>query len=245
MKRIKLTVAYDGTHYCGWQRQPGQPTVEGKLNQVLSEFLMEEIEITGASRTDSGVHALGNVAIFDTDTKIPPEKLAYGLNQRLPEDIQIMESCQVADDFHPRYSARKKIYQYRILNSRFPIPTERLYSYHVYNTLDHKEMHKAGQVLVGSHNFKGFCSGKTEVLDMTRTIYRIDVMRMGDIILIEVEGNGFLYNMVRIIAGTLIRAGMGKMDIEQIKDALERKDRTLAGPTAPAQGLSLIKIFYM
>lgn len=241
MKRIKLVVAYDGTAYHGWQVQPGAPTIEGELNKALCELLQEEIQVIGASRTDSGVHALCNVAVFDTDTPIPAEKLSYALNQRLPGDIRIQESSEVAADFHPRHCSSRKTYEYRILNKPFPLPTKRLYAHFTYVPLDVEKMKQAASYLVGEHDFKSFCSVNTAVESTVRTIYELTVEKQQDEIVIRVCGNGFLYNMVRIIAGTLMEAGRGNIMPEQIKDMLEAKDRQAAGPTAPAHGLTLVK----
>ncbi len=239
-----LVVAYDGTKYCGWQMQPNGITIEEVLNRTLTELLQEQIMVTGASRTDSGVHALGNVAVFDSETRIPGEKLSYALNQRLPEDIVIRESKEVEADFHPRRCVSQKTYCYRILNSKFPIPTERLYSNFVYYPLDEKRMAEAAAYLIGEHDFKSFCSAGSQVIDTTRTIYDISVERTGEVITIRLTGNGFLYNMVRIIAGTLIKAGLGAIPPVKVKEILEKKDRSHAGPKAPAQGLTLEKIEY-
>lgn len=244
MKKIKLEIAYDGTDYCGWQTQPGLPSIEETVNHALSELLGEKIRMTGASRTDSGVHALGNVAVFRSDTRIPAEKISYALNQRLPEEIRIQDSCEVPECFHPRYDAKKKRYCYRILNSTFALPTERLYSHFFYTNLDIDKMKKGAAYLLGSHDFKGYCSARTTVENTVRTIFSLEVLKTGNIIEVEVEGNGFLYNMVRIIAGTLIKIGTGEWKAEQAKEALEKMDRSLAGPTAPARGLTLMKIFY-
>ena len=164
MKRIKLIVAYDGTNYCGWQTQINGITVEEVLNKTLSGLLKEDIRVIGASRTDSGVHALGNVAVFDTESKIPGDKFSFALNQRLPEDIRIQESCQVADDFHPRFCDTIKTYEYKILNRKFALPTERLYSAFVYYPLDVEKMQMAAAYLVGEHDFKSFCSSGSQVV---------------------------------------------------------------------------------
>ena len=158
MKRIKLIVAYDGTNYCGWQIQDNGITIEEVLNRELSKLLSEEITIIGASRTDSGVHALGNVAVFDTETRIPPEKISLALNQRLPEDIRIQDSCEVPLDFHPRYRDTIKTYEYKIWNSRFSNPIVRLYTKFIYYRLDVDKMQEAADYLVGEHDFKSFCS---------------------------------------------------------------------------------------
>ena len=245
MKRVKLVVAYDGTNYCGWQVQINGITVEEVLNKTLSELCHEDIKVIGASRTDSGVHALGNVAVFDTESGIPGEKFSFALNQRLPEDIRIQESCQVADDFHPRYCDTIKTYEYKILNRRFDMPTERLYSTFVYYPLDVDKMKRAAAVLVGEHDFKSFCNVHTQVEDTVRTIYDLEVEKEEELITIRVRGNGFLYNMVRILAGTLIGVGRGAIAPEQIPAILEAKDRQAAGMTVPPQGLRLVKIDYL
>lgn len=241
MKRIKLVVAYDGTAYNGWQFQPGVRTIEGELNRCLSELLSEDIQVIGASRTDSGVHALGNIAVFDTDTRIPGEKISYALNQRLPEDIRIRESCETAADFHPRHCSSRKTYEYRILNAAFPVPTRRLYTHFTYVPLDVELMKEGASYLIGEHDFKSFCSAAAVVETTVRTILDIQVEKEDSEISIKVCGSGFLYNMVRIIAGTLLEIGRGSYPPEHMKDILEAKDRQAAGPTAPACGLTLIK----
>lgn len=245
-KRIKLVVAYDGTNYCGWQIQPNGETIEGVLNRELSSLLGEDIKVTGASRTDSGVHSLGNVAIFDTDTRIPPEKISYALNIRLPEDIVVQDSCEVAPDFHPRHCNSRKTYEYRILNRRFAMPTRRLDTYFYHRPLDVKRMQQAARYLKGTHDFKSFCSVNTVVEDTVRTIYTLQVIKdADDIITIRVQGSGFLYNMVRILAGTLIQVGIGAMEPEQMTEILEAKDRSASGPTAPALGLTMMGIEFL
>ena len=245
MKRVKLVVAYDGTAYHGWQIQPGARTIEGELNRTLSELLQEKIQVIGASRTDSGVHALCNVAVFDTDTRIPAEKLSYALNQRLPEDIRIQSSCEVEADFHPRHCDSRKTYEYRILNREFLLPTKRLYAHFTYVPLDVSKMEKAASYLIGEHDFKSFCATAAVVETTVRTLYEATVGRENDEIVIRVCGNGFLYNMVRIIAGTLMEVGRGNLEPEGMKEILEAKDRTVAGPTAPACGLTLVKYEFL
>ena len=207
--RVKLVVAYEGTNYCGWQIQPNGITIEQVLNETLSSLLGEEITVTGASRTDAGVHSLGNVAVFETHTKMPAEKISFALNQRLPEDIVVQESCQVPEDFHPRFSKSRKTYEYRILNCRFRQPLERRTSYFYHYSLDVSAMQKAAAYLVGEHDFTSFASVHAQTNTYVRMIYALDVVREGDMIRIRVQGNGFLYNMVRIIAGTLIQVGAG------------------------------------
>lgn len=244
MKRVKLTVAYDGTNYCGWQVQPNGITVQEVLNRHLSELTGETIETIGASRTDAGVHALGNVAVFDTSMRMPGEKFSYALNQRLPEDIRIQKSEEVPLDFHPRYRDSEKTYEYRILNRKFPLPAYRLNTYFYYYPLDVEKMQKAAAYLVGEHDFASFCAAGAQVKTTVRTVYSLDVDKDGDLITIRITGNGFLYNMVRIIAGTLIRTGTGEWEPECVPEILEARSRAKAGPTAPAKGLTLMEIRY-
>lgn len=244
MKRIKLTVAYDGTNYRGWQIQKNGETIESILNRTLRELTGEDIQVLGASRTDSGVHAMGNVAVFDTEARMPGDKFVYALNQRLPEDIRIQESCEVPFDFHPRYQNTVKTYEYRILNREFPLPAYRLNTYFTYRPLDEQRMRQAAKSLIGEHDFRSFCAAGAQVKTTVRTIYELKVTREGELITIRITGNGFLYNMVRIIAGTLIRIGQGEWEPEQMQTILAAKDRTAAGPTAPAKGLTLMEIIY-
>ena len=244
MKRVMLVVAYDGTNYHGWQVQPNGVTIEGVLNQKLSELLGESITVIGASRTDSGVHSYGNVAVFDTETRIPAEKISYAVNQRLPEDIVVQSSKEVPFDFHPRHCDSRKTYEYRILNREFSMPTRRKDTYFTYRKLDVASMKAAAMYLVGEHDFKSFCATAAVVETTVRTIYEIQVTKQEDIITIRVTGGGFLYNMVRIIAGTLIQVGLGEIKPEDMPDILHACERTTAGPTAPAHGLTMIGIAY-
>lgn len=246
-RRILLVVAYDGTNYHGWQQQPECATIEGVLNETLSSLLQEEIQVIGASRTDAGVHAYGNVAVFDTRARIPAEKIPYALNRKLPEDIRIQKAMQVADDFHPRKCESRKTYEYRILNTRFPLPQKRLYAHWTYYDLDVERMQKAAEPLIGEHDFTSFCSVNTQAESMVRTIYEITVERKEESpeeIVIRVTGNGFLYNMVRIIAGTLLEVGRGRLEPEDVGKMLEAKDRRAGGPTAPAKGLTLMEYHF-
>ncbi len=244
--RVKLVVAYDGTDYCGWQVQPNGITVEEVLNRELSRLFKEEITVTGASRTDSGVHSLGNVAVFDTDTRMPAEKISYALNQRLPEDIVVQDSCEVPADFHPRFAASRKTYEYKILNRKFPMPTLRRDTLFYCHPLDEKRMRQGAAILVGTHDFTSFSSVKVQTNTFVRTVYKLTVERTeDDIIHIRITGNGFLYNMVRIIAGTLLLVGAGKLEPEDVGRILAAKDRGAAGPTAPAHGLTMIGITYL
>ena len=240
--RIKMVVAYDGTNYKGWQVQPNGITIEEVLNKNLSKLLGEEIVVSGASRTDSGVHSLGNIAVFDTNTRMPADKIAFALNQRLPEDIVVQGSCKVEDGWHPRYQNSRKTYEYRILNRTFRMPTRRLDTYFYHYPLDMEKMKKAASYLVGEHDFKSFCAIGAQLKTTVRTIYACDVEKDGDIITIRVTGNGFLYNMVRIIAGTLVQVGGGAVAPDEVGEILAKKDRSAAGPTAPAHGLTMMGI---
>lgn len=244
-KRVMLTVAYDGTNYCGWQVQPNGVTIEGVLNQCLSELLKEDITVVGASRTDAGVHALCNVAVFDTFSRIPAEKISYALNTSLPEDIRIVGSKEVPADFHPRHCESKKTYEYRIVNSEFINPVKRLYCHHTYLKCDVEAMQKAAAYLVGEHDFKSFCTVGAQVESTVRTITDLEVVRVGEEIVIRVTGTGFLYNMVRIIAGTLLEVGYGRLCADDIPSILQACDRQAAGPTAPAKGLCLVNYEFL
>lgn len=245
MKRIKLTVAYDGTDYCGWQVQPNGITIEEVLNREISGLTGEDIRVIGASRTDSGVHALGNVAVFDTQSRIPPERMAYALNQRMPEDIVIVSSEEVPADWHPRYQdVITKTYEYHIYNAATPNPIRRRTTAFVSFPLNIDKMKEAAQFLVGEHDFVSFCNVKTNTTDTVRTVHEITIEQFEEEIIIRITGNGFLYNMVRIIAGTLIRVGRGFYEPEKVKEILEAKKRTEAGVTAPPQGLVLVSIRY-
>ena len=246
MKRYRVWVSYDGTAYHGWQSQDGTDTIEGRLKEALRDLFGVEIEVIGASRTDAGVHALSNVAVFDAETRMPAEKICYALNQRLPEDIRVWKSEEVEEDFHPRHTDVEKTYIYRIHDSRIPNPLMTRYAYHTYLPLDVEKMNEAAQKLVGEHDFAAFCASGSQAKTTVRTILGIAVTREGDrMIQIRVRGTGFLYNMVRIIAGTLFEIGAGRRDAECISRALLSGNRTDAGPTAPPCGLCLEEIVYL
>ena len=245
MKRVKLTVAYDGTHYNGWQIQPNGVTIEEILNQKISRLVGESIKIQGASRTDSRVHALGNVAVFDTNTTIPAERISYALNRLLPEDIVIVKSEAVAEDWHPRYNKSVKTYEYYIKNAKIPDPIRRNTHYWVSYDLDIEKMKQAAKYFVGEHDFVNFCCTRTGVKSTVRTIYELTLQQSGDIITVRVRGNGFLYNMVRMIVGALLCVGRGEYEVVQVKDMLEIPDVPLVKRTAPAHGLVLIGIDYI
>jgi tRNA pseudouridine38-40 synthase len=244
MKRIKLVTAYDGTNYHGSQIQNNSETIEGVLKTELSSLLSEEINLIGASRTDAGVHARENVFVFDTESRIPPEKFTYALNARLPEDIRIQDSCEVPLTFHPRHQDTVKTYEYRVLNRKLPLPEYRLYAHFTYENLNLEKMNEACKYFLGEHDFASFCAAGSQVESTVREIYDLKVKKEGDLLTISVTGNGFLYNMVRIIAGTLLKVGGGHILPEDISKIIEGKNRSLAGPTAPAKGLTLVKICY-
>lgn len=244
-KRVRLWVAYDGTNYHGWQLQENGITVESVLNRALEELLGEEIRVIGASRTDSGVHALENVAVFDTGSPIPAEKICHALNARLPEDIRVQRSEEVGADWHPRHCSSKKTYEYRIYRGEISQPVRRLYTCHIYRELDVDAMRKAASFLEGEHDFKSFCQTGGQNRTTVRRIYRLELEEQGPELVIRVTGAGFLYNMVRIIAGTLMEVGFGRIPPEEIRTILEKRDRSAAGPTAPAQGLTLVKYEFL
>ena len=244
MKRIKLVTAYDGTNYHGSQIQNNGETIEGVLKMELSSLLKEDIQIIGASRTDAGVHARGNVFVFDTESRIPPEKFTYALNARLPEDIRIQDSEEVPLTFHPRHQDTVKTYEYRILNRKLPLPEYRLHTHFTYEALNIEKMQQACKFFIGEYDFASFCAAGSQVESTVREIYDLHVKKEGDLITISVTGNGFLYNMVRIIAGTLLKVGSGQFEPEDMEGIIQGRDRSLAGPTAPAKGLTLIEIRY-
>ena len=246
MRRIKLIVAYDGTEYSGWQIQPEAPTIEMCLDKAIHELTGENVHVTGASRTDAGVHAYGNVAVFDTESTIPGDRFTFALNRFLPDSIVIQDSWEVSSDFHPRHCNTRKTYEYRILNTAVPLPQKRNFTWHVTGSIDIEKMKEAAAYIVGEHDFKSFCQTGAQVESTVRTIYSVEVEEQGENdLVIRVCGNGFLYNMVRIIAGTLLDIGQGKRDPMDIFTILEAKDRSAAGPTAPAHGLTLVKYEFL
>jgi len=245
--RILLTIAYDGTNYSGWQKQknPSVRTVEGEVTRALRQLFREpELECIGASRTDAGVHALGQRAVIDVETTIPVEKIPLAIRSFLPEDIVITKAEQVPETFHPRFDCMKKTYEYRFWNSPIKNPKERLYSAYVQKPLDVERMNEGAKAFLGTHDFAAFCAAGAQVSTTVRTIFDCRVERQGDCVRMLVTGDGFLYNMVRIMAGTLLAVGLGKIQPESVADILEGKDRRKAGQTAEPQGLTLLEIFY-
>lgn len=246
MKRnIKLVIAYDGTRYNGWQKQGNtENTIQGKIERVLSSILEEEIELHGSGRTDAGVHAKAQVANFHTSRDISIEDIATVLNMYLPNDIAVYQLEEVPNRFHSRLNATSKCYNYRIWNCYVPHPFEHRFLYQVDQHLNLDKMREAAKKFEGTHDFKGFCSNKRMKKSTVRTIYSIDIEQAGKEIILKFNGNGFLYNMVRIITGTLIEVGLGKRKPEEMETLIASKNREEAGFTAPAQGLCLESVSY-
>ena len=247
MRVIKLLLAYDGTDFVGWQRQAAGVSVQGLLEDALHPILGGPVAVHGAGRTDAGVHALGQVASFTLTTSIDATALARALNATLPPDVRILNAAEVADDFHARFSARGKVYEYRIVNAPIVLPLLRRYAWHVIPALDLVAIEKASIALRGTHDFAAFQGAGTEVHSTERTIHRLE-WRPGatpdDPLVMEVEGNGFLRYMVRNIAGTLVAIGLRRWPAAQIDAILASRDRAVAGPTAPPQGLFLTRVLY-
>lgn len=242
--RVKLIVEYDGTHYAGWQRQINAMSVQQKLEEALSRLTKTPVTVTGASRTDAGVHALGQTVHFDTTSRIPAEKFSYALNTMLPYDIRVRASMDAAPDFHARFQAKSKIYRYLIHNAPHASAVWRNHRAHVMYDLDVEKMNREVQSVIGTHDFAPFAASGSVVKDTVRTIYNARVVRHGEQVMLLVHGNGFLYNMVRILAGTLISVGTGKLEEGAIARALSSLSRLDLGVTAPAHGLTLMRIFY-
>ncbi|HEY4234069.1 MAG TPA: tRNA pseudouridine(38-40) synthase TruA [Lacipirellulaceae bacterium] len=262
---LKLTVAYDGTDYAGWQVQPDKPTVQGAIEAAWREITLETVRVTAAGRTDAGVHALGQVVAVATETQLATSDLHRGLNAVLPKDVAIVALEEAAAGFHATYDALGKTYRYQIHNGRVPAVFDRRYTWHYPQPLDAEAMHAAGQALVGTHDFSSFESAGSERPDSVRTITELSVHRgtgdspgrarllpsqvdvdgdRTDRVTIEVSGDGFLYNMVRAIVGTLVEVGRGAREINWPAEVLAGCDRTRAGQTAPPQGLFLVRVEY-
>ena len=244
MRNIKLTIAYDGTRYRGWQLQSNGVTVQGELEKAILKLTGKKSRLSGASRTDSGVHARCQAANFRTSSKIPAEKIPYALNQLLPSDISVIDASEEDHDFDSRFSAREKTYRYYIYISKSRDPFREKYAWRVLYPLNALLMKREAKALLGKHDFKSFQASDKRERSSTRTILGIDVSRKKEEVIITVRGDGFLYNMVRNIAGTLVDIGRGYLAPGSMKAILAAKDRTKAGPTAPARGLFLEKIVY-
>lgn len=252
-----IKIAYDGTNYKGWQTGGIEKGIEDILNDKISKLTNEEIKIIGTSRTDSGVHANGNIAVFDTNSDIRPDKYSYAINNLLPDDISILESKEVSLNFHPRKTKTIKTYIYRIHNSKIRNPLKEHFAHHVYYDINLNKMILASKYLIGIHNFKSFINPESQILQFanenniiddkitTREIYSIDISNNNNLIEIKIVGNGFLYHMVRIICGTLLKIGMNMWEPDYIKEILDKKDRKYAGFTLPAKGLTLENIEFV
>ncbi len=243
-KNIKLTLEYDGTNYCGWQKQPNTPTVQEALEKAIFKITGEDVDVIGSGRTDSKVHALGQVANFHTLSSIPEEKFALALNGVLPKDIVVRESEEKELNFHSRYQAVGKEYKYIIYNDKVRSPLKRNYSYFVNYELDIDSMKYALNFFGGTHDFSAFMSTGSSIIGTTRTITGAELVENENMIEITIRGTGFLYNMVRIIVGTLVDIGIGKIDKNLVEEIINSKDRNMAGHTAAAEGLYLSKVFY-
>lgn len=244
MKRIKITIQYNGTNYGGWQCQTNAPSIQQALGEALWRLTGERVTIIGSGRTDAGVHACAQVAHFDTDSRIPPDKFALALNTWLDKDIRVLKSEAAPDAFHAQYGAVGKWYRYVINNGRVASAFRRDCELHVHAPLDAQSMHAAARFCEGKRDFSGLRASGSAVKSTVRKISYCGVARRGERIYIQVVGNGFLYHMVRIIAGTLIETGMRARPVESMREILQGRDRKLAGPTAPAHGLMLMGVAY-
>lgn len=242
--RYKITVSYLGANYCGWQNQKNGISVQEVLEKAFEKLFQKKTTLHASGRTDAGVHAEGQVAHFDMQTSIPPDKIPYAINTFLPDDIRVL-SCEVADEnFHARFSAKRKTYEYRMYLSPHINPLKNITAEQVIGELDLDAMRKAAKFIEGTHDFKCFEASGSKIIDTCRTVYAVEISDDQNDIVISVTGNGFLYNMVRIIAGTLVDVGRGKIAPEDILDIISKKDRTLAGKTLPAKGLCLKAVDY-
>ncbi|WP_313342663.1 tRNA pseudouridine(38-40) synthase TruA [Sedimentibacter sp.] len=244
VRNIKLKISYDGTQYHGWQTQLNRATVQETIEHAICIIMKQKVNLIGSGRTDSGVHALGQVANFTADTNIPEEKIRIALNSVLPNDIRIVDSMDVPIEFNSRFDAHDKTYMYQIYNDRVWDPFYSRYSCFVPVRLEFDKMKVAIEYLVGTHDFKGFMAAGSDVKTSIRTVYETKLIKENQLIRFYINGNGFLYNMVRIIAGTLIDIGKGTKSINCIEEAIINKDRTLLGQTAHAQGLFLMNVNY-
>lgn len=245
MARMKVTVAYDGTDFAGYQIQPIGRTVQGTIQSVLQKMHKgEAVQISASGRTDAGVHAVGQVFHFDTEMNIPADAWSKALNAMLPHDILINDVEEVSKEFHSRFSARSKEYHYKLLVSKQPDVFKRNHMFHYHYPLNIREIQKACSYFLGTHDFTSFSSARSEVADKVRTIFALEMREEAETLTFKIKGSGFLYNMVRIIIGTLLEVGQGKRKPEEIMTIIEGKDRALAGKTAPAHGLYLHQVNY-
>lgn len=246
-KKYKLIISYDGTSYQGWQVQPNGPSIQEKIQTALETVLKEKIALVGSSRTDAGVHALGQTAHFDTENSFQKEKLLYSLNGLLPHDIRLLELEEVADDFHARFSASGKVYHYHLHLDRTMDPFQRLYTYHIHKRINISLLEQAAKEFIGTHDFTSFANEASEGAAKNKpikTMKRLDVISQKGGLRLEFEANGFLYKMVRNIVGTLLQVADGSLPLESIQSIIAVKDRRRAGPAVPPQGLFLVKVQY-
>lgn len=243
-RRIRAVVQYEGTRYHGFQRQPQALTVEAELLRAIAGITGEEVHLMAAGRTDAGVHACGQVIAFDTASRVPPERFAPALNSLLPDDIRVLESCQAAAGFHPRYDARGKVYDYLVYRERSGALFHRRFCLLHEGPLDLEAMRTAAGALEGTHDFRAFCASGSSVQDHVRTLWSCRLQEEGALLRFRFAGNGFLYHMVRIMVGTLLEVGRGKMAPQQVAEILGRGERGGTGPTAPACGLFLVRVLY-
>lgn len=244
MKNIKLVIEYEGTNYSGWQRQENFTTIQQTIEDAIKVFISEDVSLLASGRTDKGVHALGQVANFRTNCTVPGGRYKYALKEYLPEDITIVDSKEVDLNFHSRFDAKKKIYRYKVYNSELPRALYRNFSYHFSYNVDIDKMIEASKCLLGVHDFKAFMGKRCSAKSTIRTIHNISIYRNQEFIEFVIEGNSFLRNMIRIIVGTLLQVGSGRIEINDISDIMSSKKRENAGITAPPQGLYLEKVFY-
>ena len=245
MRNIKLTIEYDGKDFNGWQKQPNKLNIQGEIERAIKDITGEEVDLIASGRTDAGVHALGQVANFKTNSNIPTEKISIALNTKLKKSIRIIDAEEVEERFHSRYNCKKKTYRYIINNSENGTAIYRHLQYNFSGKLDESKMNEAMKYFIGEHDFKGFKASGTSSKSSVRTIYSGKVERSGDLVIIEVTGNGFLYNMVRIIAGTLVEVGVEKIKPEEVEDIIKSGNRQRAGKTLPPQGLYLVDVCYV
>lgn len=244
MKNIKLIIEYDGTNYCGWQKQKNNKTIQQEISEAIYKLTAEEVELIGSSRTDAGVHARGMVANFFTNSNIPSHKFREAINTKLPDDIAIIKSEEVSDEFHSRYKCKGKTYSYTIINRCEKVALEKNYSYHVKEKLNVNAMQEACKYFIGTHDFSAFKSSGSSVKTSVRTIQRLEIVKNGEKLNVIISADGFLYNMVRIIVGTLINVGIGKTRIEEVQQIINSRDRKKAGPCVPPTGLVLENVYY-
>jgi len=243
-RNIKIIVKYLGTNYHGWQKQLGEKTIQGEIEKAAEEIFGERIYLIGSGRTDAGVHALGQTANFIVKHSIPKDRILYALNSKLPKDIRVVDSVEVPMEFHSRYDAIGKTYQYNIYNEKVLDPFIKDTTYFVPLKIDLNKIDRAKDLFIGEHDFKGFMSSGSSVENTIRNIYKVRMNEKNNIIKFNITGNGFLYNMVRIIIGTLVDIGRGKIKENDLKDIIESKNRKLSGHTARAEGLFLKKVYY-